>query len=187
MTTYNYLKGRFKWARPQGMIFANQPWILDENENYYVPQGNEGTDFIIVSDHNRSPLNFSFERIEDRKRMLNGTMRSYHIADKLKVSVSWDMLPSRRSETQTIFDSNGRTFQYTNTVDGGADGVSLLDWYEDHSGPFWVLFSYDKDRDYLKRYQDIAHMYFSSFSYTVEKRGATNFDLWNINLDLEEV
>ena len=51
--------------------------------------------FLILSDHNRGELQFSPIRIEQRQRTVNGRMRSYHIAAKLTISTSWDMLPSR--------------------------------------------------------------------------------------------
>ena len=53
MATSNYIQGRIKWARPQGLLFSNDPGTL--NNGMYVPIGTqEGTDFIILSDHNRS-------------------------------------------------------------------------------------------------------------------------------------
>lgn len=185
MTTGTYLTGRFKWARPQGLIFANEPGVL--SEGLYVPQGTEREDFIILSDHNRSPFDFSFERIEDRRRMLNGTMRSFFVADKLNLSVSWDDLPSRSADATPTWDAQGRPTQLMHTVDGGADGAMLLRWYEEHPGPFWVFMSYDKDGGGLRRYQDVVHMYFSSFSHSVVKRGGSTYDFWNVSLGLEEV
>lgn len=197
MSTYNYLLNRFKWSRPQGIIFADSPGTLENG--FYIPQGSEIPEipgrltgnFMILSDHNRSALDFSFDRIEDRKRMLNGTMRSYFIADKLKLSTSWENLPSRVADSPVIWEDSGLqhpfSTQVLHTADGGADGAMLLDWYENNPGPFWVFLSYDKEKSNLKKYQDVVHMYCSSFSYTVQKRGATNFDLWSIQISLEEV
>jgi hypothetical protein len=39
----------------------------------------------------------------------------------------------------------------------------------------------------LNRYNQIVQVYFSDFNYSVVKRGATNHDLWNISVTLEEV
>jgi hypothetical protein len=39
----------------------------------------------------------------------------------------------------------------------------------------------------LNRYNQIIEVYFADFNYSVVKRGATNHDLWNISVTLEEV
>jgi hypothetical protein len=162
-----------------------------------VPDGVEGEDFIILSDDNRSELNFNKERIENRQRMINGTMRSYHVADKLSISWSWDMVPSRSFNKDPLFNGVGKPSapelaQYTS--DNGAGGVEILDWYENHKGPFWMFLAYDKYNEfssnkysYLAQYNQLVQVYFSSFEYAVVKRGGTNFDFWNISLTLEEV
>jgi hypothetical protein len=128
-------------------------------------------------------------------------MRSFHIADKLSMSVSWNLLPSRGyseladfNESTGLSPDKGTTSEYT--ADGGAGGVELLEWYENHQGPFWMYLAYDKytnldGQDYkyngLNRYNQIIQVYFSDFNYSVVKRGATNHDLWNISVTLEEV
>lgn len=215
MATSSYMLGRVKWSRPQGLLLSDDPGTL--SNGIFVPSGaDEGTDFIICSDHNRGEINLSQQRIENRIRTINGTMRSYHTADKTNLSVSWNMLPSRSYSNEITFDSNGNPVfnneaqQYTEnglpspystntttteyTADGGAGGVELLEWYENHTGPFYVYLSYDKYTNFnndkfnhLNQYSQVLHMYFSSFEYNVVKRGATNFDLWNVSMSLEEV
>lgn len=162
-----------------------------------VPDGVENSNFIILSDDNRSELSFACERIENRQRMINGSMRSYHVADKLKISWSWDMLPSRSFSNAPSFSSSG--VQSVNglqdyTTDMGAGGGDILEWYENHKGSFWMYLAYDKynnfenDKyDYLAQYNELIQVYFASFDYNVVKRGGTNFDFWNISLSLEEV
>jgi hypothetical protein len=39
----------------------------------------------------------------------------------------------------------------------------------------------------LATYSEVLEVYFSSFTYNVVKRGATNHDLWDISISLEEV
>jgi hypothetical protein len=72
----------------------------------------------------------------------------------------------------------------------------MLDWYEEHKGPFWVLLSYDKynnfgdnnaARTHLSEYSQAIQMYISSFTYSVVKRGGDNFDMWDVSVTLEEV
>jgi len=218
MSTAPYMAGRKKYQRPQAMLWAENSGTLVSGS--YIPNGleigqNVGSEtdeskynqFLILSDDNRSPLNFTTTRIETRERMINGRMRSYHIADKLSLSVSWDMLPSR--SYFSVPDFNATTGKYPNsgygspsgadqqyTTDGGAGGVEILDWYENHQGPFWVYLAYDKYSNFgkdssayahLPQYNQIIQMYFADFNYNVVKRGGSNFDFWSINVTLEEV
>jgi len=169
---------------------------------FYAPTGYEvydsvaGDNFLILSDHNRKPLDFKTQRIEKRERMINGRMRSYHVADKLTITTSWDNLPSRSFSTDPEYNpATGTTLagvQYT--VDGGAGGSDLLKWYEDHQGPFWVYLSYDNPNNFatdkynhLDQYSEVIQMYISDFGRTLEKRGGRNYDFWNVNVTLEEV
>jgi len=209
MATSAYLTGRRRYTRPQGILWANNSGTL--SNGLYVPNGIEVgastasttllDEFIILSDHNRGEMDFNNQRIEQRQRTINGRMRSYHIADKLTMSVSWNMLPSRSYSTGAAFNtttgvspSEGTSSEYT--VDGGAGGVELLDWYETHQGPFFMYLAYDKYTNLdgqayeytgLNRYNQIIEVYFSDFSYSVVKRGSSNHDLWNISVSLEEV
>ena len=211
MATSAYLTGRRRYTRPQGILWSNNAGTL--SNGLYVPTGVEvgasttETDpnlldqFIILSDHNRGDMQFNTQRIEQRQRTINGRMRSYHIADKLTMSVSWNMLPSRGysglpnfNATTGVSPSEGSTTEYT--ADGGAGGVELLDWYETHQGPFFMYLAYDKYTNLdgqayeytgLNRYNQIIEVYFADFNYSVVKRGATNHDLWNISVTLEEV
>lgn len=246
MATSSYMAGRKKYQRPQAMLWADNPGTIIDGA--YVPLGNEQNsqttfeagNFIILSDDNRQAIDFKPDRIEKRERMVNGRMRSYHIADKLVISTSWQMLPSRSFALSPDFNANGKatslieeapitltTYEDTNgdgknevitatstapvrpygsalrrdqqyTTDGGAGGVELLDWYENNPGSFWVYLSYDKytnfaergdtsPYDNLAKYSQIVEVYFSDFSYTVEKRGGSNYDFWNISVTLEEV
>lgn len=205
MASVDYIRGR--WAldglrmRPQAILWSDNFGSIatggaSAQFQLAVPDGIEGQDFIILSDDNRSELSFNKERIENRQRMINGTMRSYHVADKLSISWSWDMLPSRAFNSDPLFNNIGKPSapelaQYTS--DNGAGGVEILDWYENHQGPFWMFLAYDKYNEfssnkysYLAQYNQLVQVYFSSFDYSVVKRGGTNFDFWNISLTLEE-
>jgi hypothetical protein len=199
----SYLKGA---TRPQALLFSDNSGTLDSGS--YVPIGTEGTDFIILTDGNRGEISMSQQRIETRQRMVNGNMRSYWTADKLNLSTSWNRIPSRAfSEDVDFNQTTGQVSDDPNTysmytVDGGAGGVDLLRWYEDHSGPFYVFLGYDKfdingtkNFNKMSVYNQVLKMYISSFDYSIEKRGgtwssggtATGFDFWNINISLEEV
>jgi len=308
MTTSDYMVNRKVYNRPQAILFSEN--IGETSNNLYVPSGyevgnplNNSGSFITLSDHNRSALDFGVQRIENRQRMVNGRMRSYWIADKRTLSVSWDMIPSRSYSLKPKFNTpvpisgatvgSGTSVTYTivlpstetlpfvatntvsikgiisagnasgadatkfnfttgtvgaitsstvgttttysvsvtvtatssdtytsggvmylsgtgnpkvgdsaydatnsqYTIDGGAGGAELLDWYENHSGTFYVFLAYDKFTEFgrndaayahLNQYQEILEMYITNFNYSVQKRGGTNFDMWNINMTLEE-
>jgi hypothetical protein len=231
MATSGYINGRKKYGQKEGIITRGRPQAILWSDNpgtlvngLYVPTGQEiGADstltagginqFLILSDHNRQEMSFEQERIEKRQRTINGRMRSYHVADKLTFSTSWNDLPSRSHNFSPEFDATGtkssRQVVVTPTlsvpieeytVDGGAGGVELLDWYENHKGSFWMFLSYDKHNNFsatdvdpeaeykhLTQYNQVIEVYFSNFNYSVVKRGASNHDLWNISVSLEEV
>jgi hypothetical protein len=213
MATEAYMLGRKKYQRPQAMLWSENSGTLIDG--LYVPNGLEinsdpgsETDpeilnqFLILSDDNRSTIEFRPTRIENRKRMVNGRMRSYHIADKLTISTSWEMLPSRSYYLRPDFSQETGKSEYINnrsqeyTTDGGAGGVDLVNWYENHKGSFWVFLAYDKysvfgDDDaayaHLGKYNQLIEMFISDFSYSVVKRGGQTHDFWNISVSLEEV
>lgn len=197
MATATYLAGRNKYGRPQAMLFSDNPGVLDNG--FYVPQGTEFEDFIVTSDHNRQQIQFKPNRIENKVRTVNGRMRSYHIADKLNISTSWDNLPSRAASAENNIDpTSGQTIIGANdlayTADNGAGGVDLLNWYENHQGSFWVFLAYDKLTNFdtdrynkLGRYNEIVEVFFDDFQYDVVNRGRSTHDFWNISLSLEEV
>jgi hypothetical protein len=209
MANVAYINGRRKYQRPQAILLANNSGTIESvgGQSFYLPLGNEvGSEawladptvqeqFIILSDDNRKPIDITPERIEKRERTINGRMRSYHIADKLKISTGWDMLPSRSAATPLGSDSVGATDLYQYTSDGGAGGVEILDWYENNPGSFWVYLAYDKYDNFSKdaagygnlgRYNEVVEVFFSDFQYSIQKRGGTNFDFWNISFSLEE-
>lgn len=207
MASVDYIRGR--WAlnglrmRPQAILWSDNFGSVAQssssaNLQLAVPDGEEFSDFLVLSDDNRSEIAFTCERIENRKRMINGTMRSYHVADKLSISWSWEMLPSRAFNKDPLFNvltGKPEAIDLNDyTTDGGAGGVEILNWYENHQGPFYMYVAYDKYNNftsnkysYLSQYNQLLHVYFSSFEYEVVKRGASNFDFWNISLTLEEV
>ena len=218
MATLAYMQGRKRYGRPQAMLWANNSGTTVEDEEtgqiFHVPLGNEVgssahldnsvNEFIILSDDNRGDIGFDPQRLETRERMVNGRMRSYHIADKLSISTSWDMLASRSYSLYADFNANGNSpyksiINEEFTSDGGAGGADMLDWYERYTGSFWVYLSYDKNQNFkdldnpdaqylnLNKYSQVIEVFFNSFTYNTVKRGGSNFDFWNISVGLEEV
>ena len=203
---FTYMQSRKKYNRPSGMLWSENSGTLING--LYIPYGLEvGADltdanpntvdqFLMLTDDNRSPLDFSDQRIEKRERMINGRMRSYHTADKMKLSTSWSMIPSRSHDHNPNFNTTtGKSLSKSYTTDSGAGGADMLEWYDSHKGSFWVFLAYDRKDifkgtedpyDHLSQYNQIVEMFISSFTYSVEKRG-TNFDYWNVSVTLEEV
>jgi hypothetical protein len=208
MVSSAYLNSRKKWIRPQAIIFSNNPGGFDEQGKRFI-DGVEREDFIILSDHNRGDISFSANRLENRKRMVNGHMRSYHIADKMNISFSYNLLPSRSFDGNPQFNSSGIAVNaglFEHTVDGGAGGAELLEWYTSNPGSFYMFLSYDKPQEFspenryqnLDKYSEVLEVFISDFSYNVIKRGnITDYsgetpivkdrDLWDISISLEEV
>ena len=210
MATLNYLAGRKKYGRPQALLLADTPGTLIQGANGMthvpdgieinaVPDANQNERFLILSDHNRGPIDIKNNRLEQKERTINGKMRSFYIADKNTFSVSWQNLPSRSFSDFANFNEDTGT-ENTGldkyTVDGGAGGNELLDWYLNHKGSFYLFVAYDnyikiknQDNTYnrLGEYQEVVEVLFSDFSYSVNKRGYSKHDLWDISLSLEEV
>lgn len=136
------------------------------------------TKFRRVTEHNRAPLSLNTERIESRQRMSNGTLRKYFIADKLNLSVSWEMIPSFRNET----------------VDGGWGAEDLKNFYESAAGrgSFRIklnptVFSYElvEQSDGALADDYTYTVMFTSCDFAVVKRGLQTF--WSVNISLEQV
>lgn len=117
-----------------------------------------------LSDHNRAPISITPERIENRKRMANGTLRNFVVAQKRKVKTSWENLPK----------------QNTHTVDGFWGAKSLIDFYNATFGEFTLRVTYGDNT-----HEDILVM-FADFSPVLRKRSGYT-DLYSIDVTFEEV
>lgn len=201
---WEYVNGSY--GRPNFLTFSNNQGRFFENgaDRLWLPEGDEGTDYIMLSDHNRSTVQIGTDRLGSNKRMINGRSRSYHVADKITASVSWDHIPSRAYSSLGGYAAwqadpdNIVKF----TVDGGAGGVEMLKWYQEHHGSFWVFFSFDAvpvtldDAIVFQGYSRVYEMYITDFDYEPvnRSRGAQAgngdmyyLDLWDVSMTLEEV
>jgi hypothetical protein len=134
--------------------------------------------FRRVTEHNRDPLSITTNRIESTQRMSNGTLRKYFIADKLNISVSWEMLPSFRNET----------------VDGAWGAEDIKNFYESTAGKgsFRIklnptVFSTDliEQSDGALADDYTYTVMFTSCDFTVLKRGLQTF--WSVSISMEQV
>jgi len=122
-----------------------------------------------MSEHNRSALDVTPIRIEKMERTANGTARKFFVAEKKKISCSWDMLPSTTALT----------------VDGGWGAVNLKSFYESSAGQgsFRVRLNYAENG--VTNVQSPITVMFTECSIVLVKRGAQAF--WNVSITLEEV
>lgn len=116
-----------------------------------------------VTEHNRSALSVSWEQIETSDRMVDGTLRKWQVAKKRSWSTSWEMVPH-----STI-----------RTVDGGMGGEAMEQFYLSKPAEFSMEI---RNPDGSK---ERVLVMFTSFDKSIEKRGI--YEMWNINVDIEEV
>lgn len=118
---------------------------------------------VELTEHNRSPLAVSIERIETKQRTANGTLRKHHIADKHSFEVSWEMLPT--GDTHTV---DGRT--------GAATIWAMYNTYQDE----FTMTVVRRNGTF-----DTYEVHFSSGEKSIEKRWG--YEYWNVSLGMEEI
>lgn len=131
-----------------------------------------GTTWYQISDHGRDALSISVERLENKQRMANGTMRRYVVAKKYSFSMAYTNLPS----VATSFLANGQPGQW------------MEDWHNEHDGAFLMRLraGSDRDNDLQGLEGKVLTVMISDFSKEVVKR-SPQFDIWNLDITLEEV
>lgn len=204
-------QARFKYSRPQMITLANNQGRyfvndteLDNVARLWLPEGTEYQDYLILSDHNRDSVPFKIERLGSNRRMINGHMRTYYTDDKVGIDLNWEDLPSRAySMLGGYYDWIGNKDECRQfTVDGGAGGLQMFDWYSSHKGSMYVFMSYDNIPTSavhgdvaLSGYGRVYEMIITDFNYDINKRGGIftygsdkyAIDLWNVSMSLEEV
>jgi hypothetical protein len=124
-----------------------------------------GDDQFRLTDHNRSELSISPDRIEYKKRMADATLRTFFVAQKQKFKVSWTKLPK---------DSN-------QTIDGYWGALSMKSFYESTLGSFELILTYGNNTP-----GSPILVMFDGFEIKLKSRGRYT-DLYDIDLALEEV
>lgn len=163
------------YLRPSLMVFSTTEPIEGTGDDAGKWDFGSGT-VLYLTDDNRGPIQVTPERIESRRRMIDGTMRSVHVADKYSFSTSWENIPSRKlNGTDSI------------TSDGFGAGIDIKDWYDSNYDSFWMLLVYDNDDSgTVSAGVEKYNVFFDNFDFNVVKRGQFN-DLWDISIDLVEV
>jgi hypothetical protein len=119
-----------------------------------------------VTEHNREPLEEANERIEDVKRMANGTLRKYYVADKKTFSTSWQFVPGAQThlvDTAWSVD-NLKTF-FASDLGKRSFKIRIKKADGTYNGPYTVIFS--------------------QFESTIVKRGIDTF--YNLSIEMTEV
>lgn len=167
------------WARPTFIILSEKEPLQDGTTWDF-----QGGDVLYLTDDNRSEVQFSPQRIESKRRMIDGTMRSYFTADKNTISTSWSNIPSRAIDGSRTYISE---YDRTSETSGFGAGIDIKDWHEAYTKDFWALMVYDISKDSAVAGQaEKYHVFFETFDYTISKRGQFN-DLWNVSISLVEV
>lgn len=128
--------------------------------------------WVKISDHGRSPLSISVERIENKQRMADGTLRRYVVSKKRTFDCSWENFPDRDG----AFLANGQAGQW------------MEDFHNDQDSSFRMRLRSGEDQGKATTDASIeeVNVMIVDFSKEVVKRGPA-FDLWTIDISLEEV
>lgn len=117
-----------------------------------------------LSDHNRKEISVSMERIENRKRMADATMRTFVVAQKRTWKTSWEDLPKNDNQT----------------ADGFWGALSIIDFYQDTLGSFDLILTFGDNT------REARTVMFNDFSFNLTKR-STYTDFYDIDMSLVEV
>jgi hypothetical protein len=176
---------RSTWTRPTLVIIGERaPTTTSASSGIWDLGDNSinGQKFYYLTDDSRSEVRVTIERIEYKKRMINGRMRAYHVADKKSFGINWTDLPTSKTIISEYKTSSGRA--------NIAAAKELLEWYEDHTGSFYLSLVYDNTQSAsavpLKYRMETYNVFFDDFSYVIKNRGPTH-DMWDVSINLVEV
>ena len=164
---------------------------------YRIAQGVQisldGGTWYKLSDHNREPINLSYEVIENSQRMANGKMRKYVIDSKMKVSTSWQFFPTKDSYlvdagTYTKAGAWIKAFYDANVF----IPIKIKLIHASTTTPSQG--SIPSSTTYVDAYSstgEIIDAYITSFSYNISKRtspiGQTGNDFVDIDIEFTEI
>jgi hypothetical protein len=163
------------------------PYVSNGQRTTYLPRGSAiqvyardlyanpadtTKDWIRLSEHNRSEIGITQQRIEQSQRMANGSLRKFFVADKKEFSVSWTMLPGSK-----IY-----------TVDNEWGALDLIEFYNSSEGQstFDIRLNFAKTgtNQESSGYESYT-VSCTSFNATLVRRGEIPF--YNISMSMEQV
>lgn len=131
----------------------------------------------FLTEHNRGPLQISFEEVGNLERTARGTKRGYVVARKRSFQLSWETCPADGGAT----------------IDGFWAANEIKNFYQNVLGSFTVKFYNRNSSTSQPTPLDSIECVFKDFSYEIKKRnarmpdGVTKTDLCTFSLSLEEV
>ena len=142
--------------------------------------GTTGT-WYNLTDHNRQPIQYSPQRIEQVQRMADGSMRKFVIANKAVYDISWQMVPTA---TQTITSQSGKTItSYQPTVDGNYGAGFMKAFFDKYVfQPVYIKLTFATDNSTGNSHlpsqlatpstvkNQILKVFMTDFKYTINKR-----------------
>lgn len=168
--------------------------VYSASAGVQVATQSASTIFYSFTDHNRQPIDFSYDILEKSQRMANGTMRKFVVAKKRKINLSWTELPSATYAPSASVNTSG----YAMTVDGNPGGAWIRSFYNDNlfkpvrvkivnSQDNWVTnsnsaFSPSPTASAVEEFW----AFMDGFDYTVTKRYALT-DIVDVRLSFVEV
>lgn len=164
----------------------------------------DGVTWYKLTDHNRQPINMSYEVIEKTSRMADGTLRRYVIARKHKISLTWNLVPT--------LTSNAVDYK-AGDANSGKAGAWMKSFYEANIFiPVYVKVigssistqnsqsttGFSPDENTYKSSFDapgsgdlVYNAYITNFSYNIMKRNAggnsKGYDLVDITMEFTEI
>jgi len=124
------------------------------NSTTTSPPSFNDSGWFDITDHNRQPIDISYDNVEKDIRMANGFMRKFIVAQKRVIATSWENVPSITSASTLIkysasIDGAGNSVAglanvVSNiTVDGKYGGAWLKSFYEGNVFiPIWIKLTY---------------------------------------------
>jgi hypothetical protein len=119
---------------------------------------------VFLTDHNRSSLTVSNQRLVNDVRTQFGELRRYYRADKKSFSVSWSMLPQDAELT----------------TDRNLGAEDMIEYFESLTGAVDLKIYYDFGEE--KEYKAVI----TSFSSELQKRWLP-YRFYSVSLEMEQV
>jgi hypothetical protein len=129
-----------------------------------------------LTDHNRDPIDISTEVIETQARMANGRMKKYVVAQKNTISVSWNYVPSKTSETADLNHGAAWIESFYRSNVGSPIYLKVVASELNSSGNFVTA----------KTGSEVYTVFMNSFSKTIVNRTRIS-DYVNMSIDFTEV
>ena len=154
------------------------------------------TTWYDLTDHNRQPIQYVPQRIEQVQRMANGTMRKFVVANKAIYDTSWQALPTATQQQNSDLSIN---FQHPPTVDGKMGGGFMKAFYDAYVlRPVWLKLTFATDNTTGTNHSSsqkqtlsidstqIIQVFMTDFKYTIAKR-LTFLDYVDVSMQFTEV